>query len=292
MDRIQVILDIGLGFFFFAIAIHVETNCVDALNEIECNLSMYIMSIAILKRKTQALENISGRGADGFSLVGGYRNQGWVGQTSLSRSIIRTPFRGDIPKGHGGTGGAYQVVTVDGTCCVNDPAIIKRPNMTTEGLILSRIDHPTSVLCGDAACAQKWVKNENPLDHSQSQHTKKIHALAVCGNDAKRVIDYPVDCKGGCKETTRIGSKVYTRSTVWKNPDAGAMDSSQYIATQYLRKQCLPTPPCKAPFPMILNRNSCLIELDTPEQAIEAGLLPQDWMNCSYTDPAYASNPY
>ena len=49
------------------------------------------MSIATLKRKTQTkYNNMSVGSTQGFSLNGGFRNQGYVGQTSLSRSLSRT----------------------------------------------------------------------------------------------------------------------------------------------------------------------------------------------------------
>jgi hypothetical protein len=66
------------------------------------------MSIATLKRKTQTLyNNMSVGSKDGFSINGIYRNQGYVGQTSLSRSLPRTPMKGPTPKGHGGCCGTY-----------------------------------------------------------------------------------------------------------------------------------------------------------------------------------------
>lgn len=53
------------------------------------------MSIAALKRKSRRFQaRISGQGNNGFSLQGGHRNQGWVGQGSRGRSLTGTPFRG------------------------------------------------------------------------------------------------------------------------------------------------------------------------------------------------------
>jgi hypothetical protein len=60
------------------------------------------MSIATLKRKSQAQYNNNSVGQIAFSLNGTRRNQGYVGQTSLSRSLPRTLARGKIPRGHGG----------------------------------------------------------------------------------------------------------------------------------------------------------------------------------------------
>jgi hypothetical protein len=59
------------------------------------------MSIATLKRKTQAQYNNS-VGVANFSLNGTLRSQGYVGQTSLSRSLPRTPMNGAFPRGYGG----------------------------------------------------------------------------------------------------------------------------------------------------------------------------------------------
>ena len=38
----------------------------------------------------------------GFSLSGTRRNQGYIGQTSLSRSLVRTLRNGTAVRGHGG----------------------------------------------------------------------------------------------------------------------------------------------------------------------------------------------
>ena len=66
------------------------------------------MSVATLKRKTNALYNTMSVGTkDGFSINGIYRNQGYIGQTSLSRSLPRTPMKGPTPRGHGGNYGTY-----------------------------------------------------------------------------------------------------------------------------------------------------------------------------------------
>ena len=42
-----------------------------------------------------------------FSTAGTIRAQGRVGQTSLSRSLVNTPFRGVEPRGNGGCCGTY-----------------------------------------------------------------------------------------------------------------------------------------------------------------------------------------
>ena len=60
------------------------------------------MSIAVLKRKTQTKYNNMSVNNDTFSLNGTMRNQGYVGQTSLSRTIVRPLRNGTALRGHGG----------------------------------------------------------------------------------------------------------------------------------------------------------------------------------------------
>ena len=65
------------------------------------------MSVATLKLKTQAKYNNNSVGMPQFSLNGGHRNQGWVGQTSLSRSLPRTLMRDGAARGFGGRQGTF-----------------------------------------------------------------------------------------------------------------------------------------------------------------------------------------
>jgi len=65
------------------------------------------MSIATLKKKTASLYNNQSVGQKQFSLNGGYRSQGWVGQSIISRSLPRTLARGNAIRGHGGLNGSY-----------------------------------------------------------------------------------------------------------------------------------------------------------------------------------------
>ena len=68
------------------------------------------MSIVTLKRKTQTqYNNMSVGSPNGFSLNGGYRNQGYVGQNIISRSLPKTPMKGDTMRGHGGHYGSYVI---------------------------------------------------------------------------------------------------------------------------------------------------------------------------------------
>jgi hypothetical protein len=77
-----------------------------------------------------------------------------------------------------------------------------------------------------------------------------------------------------------LGTRKVSRNSYHKNNCNGAISSGEYNETTLLRNNCLPTPPCKQSFPLTMNKNGCNIEYKTPDEAIKAGVLPQDWMNC------------
>ena len=145
------------------------------------------MSIVAMKRKSRGYNNpISGQGTQGFSLNGGYRNQGWVGQTSISRPVHRTLFKGSSPVGNGGHLGQYNVSILGGMCCANDSSIIKSSTLNNKGHIDSTVRYPTSIYntsCIDGPCYKDTVKLFDPLQSSQDIYinnlTDKIASCAV-----------------------------------------------------------------------------------------------------------------
>jgi len=100
-----------------------------------------IMSIATLKRKTQArYNNMSVGSKDGFSLNGTHRNQGYIGQSSLSRSLPRTLMKGDTPRGHGGCCGTYNITPIVQSAVIstNDPNVVKSSVLGTSGMLATK----------------------------------------------------------------------------------------------------------------------------------------------------------
>ena len=222
------------------------------------------MSEATLKRKSQRVKNtISGKDKNGFSLNGGYRNKGWVGQENFFRP--------------------------DRTSCTNDPNIIKRSTINTNGLILSRIKFPTSVFtkCSTSySCIRNWVKNFK--DNSQSEYIRKLKIKSICNDDILCQID-PDTCLTVCdidhcepcsSKSHFIGTRKIITNMITKNINRGAISSSDYTSGFLHKRQCLPTPPCKQHFPMAFNHNGCDINYLTPQHAIRSRVLPPDWGTC------------
>lgn len=95
------------------------------------------MSIATLKRKTQTQYNNMSVGEKQFSLNGTHRNQGFVGQTSLSRSLPRSLMRGNTLRGHGGCCGTYEIkpIVQSAVKTTEDSSIVKSSVLNTQGMI-------------------------------------------------------------------------------------------------------------------------------------------------------------
>ena len=100
------------------------------------------MSIATLKRKTQVQYNNMSVGLHGFSLNGTLRNQGYVGQTSLSRSLPRTLMKGNVAKGYGGCCGQFRKgpIVQSAVTSLNNPNIVKPSVVGTSGMLEKKFD--------------------------------------------------------------------------------------------------------------------------------------------------------
>ena len=265
------------------------------------------MSEVVLKRKTRHIKvPISGIGKNGFSLNGGYRNTGAVGPANLGRRFTRTLYKGAYPVGAGGHRGEFvQNILSNNTCCTNDPNIVKRSTINTNGLILSTVTHPTPVFTDcSGSCVKNWVKDFNALNYSQGMfirtlkiknicphwldetitcHTDPSSCKTVCSvnfNGHPNTSMYP-DCNNCNNKSHFIGTRKVVTNTTTKKMKEGAVPSSDYISGLLQARQCLPPPPCKAPFPMALNHQGCDTNYMTPDDAIEAGALPKDWGTCS-----------
>jgi hypothetical protein len=258
------------------------------------------MSIQVLKKNSKRFKDpISGKADGGFSLVGGHRNVGYVGQTNLAKSVTRTPFRGTTPVGHGGHNGKYVIsIANSGSCSTNDPSIIKKTVKNTKGSIIHQYPwlHSVSGNCCDRSTSngrKYWVKSDDsmPENYTQGVYIKNLKFAY-----ANRIVDKTDSGIKNCDEngnvrsckaaSYHIGGKFYYRQMYSKNLTRYPLPSSEYQTSGLMKKNNLPTPPCLAPFPMNLSHNGCDVNYLTPEQAIAAGALPSDWMNCNpYKNP-------
>lgn len=95
------------------------------------------MSLATFKKKTQTQYRNMSVGQQGFSLNGTHRSQGYIGQTSLSRSLPRTLAKGNTIRGHGGCGGTYPVYPsiISAVNSTEDISVVKKSTLSNKGML-------------------------------------------------------------------------------------------------------------------------------------------------------------
>jgi len=129
------------------------------------------MSIAALKRKTATQYNNMSVGQSQFSINGTHRSQGYVGQSVISRSLPRTLFNGNVPRGHGGCCGTYLLAHVvqSATTSTNDINVVKSSVLSNDGMIATKY---------------RWITRPQPYstvkpDHTQNSNTQGDYIFRV-----------------------------------------------------------------------------------------------------------------
>lgn len=95
------------------------------------------MSIVALKRKTAVLYNNLSVNQKQFSINGTTRNQGYIGQTSLSRSLIHTPCKGHVLKNYNGR---YSNPNIEASeiCSLEDNTVVKPSVLSFKGMMATK----------------------------------------------------------------------------------------------------------------------------------------------------------
>jgi hypothetical protein len=156
------------------------------------------MSLVTLKRKTNTQYNNMSANRKGFSLNGTHRSQGFIGQTSLSRSLPRTLMRGNTVRGHGGCCGKYPTYHINtegtglGTNTLNDPTVIKSSVLDTNGMIMTKYRwirrpapitsvKPTDMLNnGSSGQYTESLKKSTLMDQCSITYTSSINNQECC----------------------------------------------------------------------------------------------------------------
>jgi hypothetical protein len=183
------------------------------------------MSIATLKKKAQAkYNNVSVNSSAGFSLNGTFRNQGYVGQTSLSRSLPRTPMKGPTPRGHGGCCGTYYVSSIiqSGVKSLEDNKVVKGSVITSRGMLAERLcENPCNIVKPDT--------NQNTNTQGSVVDRKRKNATAC-------IVSIPNTSCSTCPQQSifgRLKQPLYTKPLETYAP----ISQGQYIAN--IGEQCV-----------------------------------------------------
>ena len=196
------------------------------------------MSIATLKKKTRTqYNNMSVGSKHGFSLNGTHRSQGYVGQTSLSRSLPTTPMRGNVAKGYGGCCGKYVIKPIIQSAVVslNNPNVVKSSVLGTSGMLSTQyrwIRRPRPFISVKAS-------NDNNLN-SQSSHIDKIRNLTLIATTTglcKSIVSHLPICKTDCNKSSNYNTLRKQQPITKDLNNKLSMAQSTYI--QYLNNGCV-----------------------------------------------------
>lgn len=195
------------------------------------------MSIVALKKKTAAKYNNMSVGQSQFSINGGHRSQGWVGQTSLSRSIPKTPMRGAYARGHGGCCGTYYTqMIIPPVTSTNDNTVVKGSVLSTPGMLDTKY---------------RWIRRPAPFVSVKPDDNHNLNSQTdYIGRKTKKVINSVKSCVPKQVEPYKCGTKCNNMfKHRWNTPHGndidtttktlGPLNSSAYIAN--LGDECVTT---------------------------------------------------
>jgi hypothetical protein len=200
------------------------------------------MSIVTLKRKSQATyKNVSTGTPHGFSLSGTHRNQGYIGQTSISRSFPSTPMKGNVAKGHGGCCGKYPQghIIQSAVNSQEDPNVVKTSSLNTRGLIDTKyrwIRRPQPFTTVD-----KFHRVNTQGDYIYFIEQKTLKAKKADGTPCTPIVKEVKSSITGkkCGGLSRIELPSQCDEPVIMKPEesTGAINSSKYIFA--LHEKCV-----------------------------------------------------
>ena len=209
------------------------------------------MSIATLKKKTQAKYKNMSVSQPQFSLNGTLRNQGYIGQTSHSRTFVHTPMLGNTVKGHGGKYGDYKqapIIVEASIFTTNDPNQVKQSvgnhamNIAVQNRFLS---------CREWPCSNPVVKK---MEYSAETYTEELRKKTLkC--EADEIASNPMTpcCKladPGLPKNMFSKTKTNTITKVLTNLNGSIKYGGSY--TDYLARI---DNACNKKTPLIVNTN-------------------------------------
>jgi hypothetical protein len=141
------------------------------------------MSEATLKKKSRVLyNNLSVGSTNGFSLNGGHRSAGYIGQSTQSRHLTRTLMKGNVVRGVSGCCGTYVITNVNPSelACLNNPNIVKPSVQNTESMLHTKYKWFWS--------GKQNVKPDSNQNGTQSDYVTNIAKETVkCANSLYEV---------------------------------------------------------------------------------------------------------
>lgn len=260
------------------------------------------MSLAVLKRKSQRFRNAhvssSSVAGVGFSLNGTLRNTSGF---RLLSGTTRTPFKGPLPRGHGSGNGAYPLIisNTGSAVGINDSTIVKRSNVSDatmrnlkyrwiHGGTYPRVWHKEIASAHvETRTQQSYIKmiSEEGVPGARGRKGGAAFkvpgaALDACGRNA--VLGLPAAGTPECTCLRKVGTESaikHLRIRITTKPGQIVVSQGHYLTLGGVgRRNCLPTPPSKQPFPFAMPHNGCDVNYLRWQDAQAAGRLPANFV--------------
>jgi hypothetical protein len=228
------------------------------------------MSIVVLKRKTDAMKNLSGKSkrisnawanqgphggktpvsyGGGFSINGGHRNIGSVGTTNLAKSVKRTQFFGNTAQSNAGkTVGSNFSYHNSGSCCFNNNTVVKPSVLSTRGMLAKK---------------HRWLSRGYPhywvqptvdnINSSANTYTEKVKANNMCQTTSTD--SGKLTCDNKYRKPHFIGTRLQANTPYAKARDLFSRSQSDYLNSKKLK--CLNPTDEQKPFPYQVNNSGC-----------------------------------
>jgi hypothetical protein len=183
------------------------------------------MSIATLKKKTQTKYNNMSVGERQFSINGTHRSQGYVGQTSLSRSLPRTLMKGNVAIGHGGCCGKFKKTPIvqSAVISVENPNVVKSSVLGTSGMISTKY---------------AWIKRPQPYttvkpDNNQNNNSQSDYVRYLV--DKQNELSNRAPCNNNI-EYTSVSSCTNNKLKTCKTNKPGLNYNYAIPCGEYMRR--------------------------------------------------------
>jgi hypothetical protein len=194
------------------------------------------MSIVTLKKKTASQYNNSSVNQKLFSLNGTYRNQGYIGQTSLSRSLPRTLMRNGGYRNHGGCCGKFVIggLVTSSVKSTENNKIVKPSVVNNAGMIHTKY---------------KWIWRPQPYtsvktDGNQMLNTQELYIQNLHKKEIKCVdstdkippANDPLRCSKNNGPLFRPKYTPFNNPGAWSKPGLKTVSQGEYMVK--IDKKC------------------------------------------------------
>jgi hypothetical protein len=189
-----------------------------------------------MKKKTQTQYNNMSVGVKQFSLNGTHRNQGYVGQTMLSRSLPRTLAKGNTLRGYGGTNGHFirYPSVLSAVTSTEDSSVVKPSTLSYDGMIATQnrwILRPQPYTTVKPDSTHHSNTQQDYIKYIQTKTISDCNNTKLCGKNDKK-------CTNVCQSNVPLTVR-RTSMFNFTKPESSYVARTQSDYLLNLKKKCI-----------------------------------------------------